>query len=105
MDEKSKSVALAAEKARDLVRFQLRHLDVLADVGARYPAGQVREVDTVDLFLHEDDFAKAKKYVEETAPWFPDFEFKMWKRGEEMRDKVSRALVSLYKYKYCSDMR
>lgn len=80
---------LGPEKARDLVRFQLSHLKALLEVGAQFPAGQAREVETVDLFLHTTDFDKVKADIEETKPWIPEVTYTVWEKGEELRNKVS----------------
>ncbi|KAH7153314.1 FAD dependent oxidoreductase-domain-containing protein [Dactylonectria macrodidyma] len=63
---------LGPRRASELVRFQMRHLPTLLEVGATVPAGEVREVRTVDLFIEHKDFEKAKRDVEELKEWVPE---------------------------------
>lgn len=79
---------LSAERAREMVRFQMRHLDVLMEVGGTIPAAEVREVETVDLFLEEKDFEKAKRQVRELEEWMPEVKCSVWEE-DEARAKVS----------------
>ncbi|KAL7810753.1 FAD dependent oxidoreductase domain-containing protein [Trichoderma aethiopicum] len=51
---------LGEEAARKVVRLQMRHLSALREVGARMPLGEVREVETVDLYLEGDGFERAR---------------------------------------------
>ncbi|KAH0496166.1 hypothetical protein TgHK011_003544 [Trichoderma gracile] len=66
------------EKARKIVRLQMRHLPALKKVGERMPWGEVREVETVDLYLEGDG---------------------VWE-GDEMREKfgVNRHVVGAISY-------
>lgn len=79
---------LGEERARKVVRMQMRHLEVLKKVGEEMPWGEVREVETVDVFLEEDGFERAREGVDEMKGWMPEFEVKVWE-GDEMREKVS----------------
>lgn len=76
------------DKARRIVRLQMRHLEVLKRVGEGMPWGEVREVETVDVFLEEEGFEKATRSVEEMEAWMPEFEAFVW-GAEEAREKVS----------------
>lgn len=78
---------LGPERARELVRFQMRHLGVLLEVGKDRPEGEVREVETVDLFVEEKDFENAKAQVVECRRWVPEWECEVWE-GDEARKKV-----------------
>lgn len=79
---------LGEERARKIVRMQMRHLDVLKQVGEELPWGEVREVETLDVFLEEDGFERARRGVDEMKGWMPEFEVFVWE-GERMREKVS----------------
>ncbi|KAJ4317856.1 hypothetical protein N0V84_007131 [Fusarium piperis] len=63
---------MGPEKAAQLARFQRRHLEILKQVGEKVPQGEVREVQTVDLFTEKDDFEKAQREVEEMKVWMPE---------------------------------
>lgn len=80
---------LGKEKARSLVRFQRRHLDILLELGKEVPEGEVREVQTVDLFLDEKDFEKAKSETRELKEGLPEFEYRLFD-AEEARQEVSK---------------
>ncbi len=77
----------SAELARDVVRFEMRHLPALLEVGATFPAAEVREVETVDVFVEMSDFEAAKKTVEELKEWLPEIEIGVWD-ADEAREKV-----------------
>ncbi|KAM5385245.1 hypothetical protein ACJZ2D_001206 [Fusarium nematophilum] len=79
---------LGSEEARRIARFQRRHLEVLKQVGEVVPEGEVREVQTVDLFLEREDFEKAKENVEEMREWMPEEECRIWE-ADEARKEVS----------------
>ena len=80
------------QRARELVRFQRRHLDVLLEVGQGMSLAEVREVETVDLYVEEGDFGQMKEHVAEAEEWLPEEKFTVWE-GERARDKVSLAVV------------
>ncbi|KAL2684629.1 hypothetical protein Neosp_005708 [[Neocosmospora] mangrovei] len=63
---------MGPEKATKLARFQRSHLEILKQVGEKVPQGEVREVQTVDLFTEKDDFEKAQREVEEMKVWMPE---------------------------------
>lgn len=88
------------EQARDVVRFIMRHLPVLKQFADKYPAAQIREVETVDLFLAEKDFDAAQKDVETTRKWLPEIEVKTW-TGEEAKQKfgVNESVAGAITYK------
>ncbi|KAH7320811.1 FAD dependent oxidoreductase-domain-containing protein [Stachybotrys elegans] len=70
------------ETARRLLRFQMRHLGMLSEVGERFPLGEVREVETVDFFIHDGDFEKAKKALDETREFVPEVKGEVWEAAE-----------------------
>lgn len=78
---------LGRERAVEIVKFQMRHLEVLGELGRLFPLGEVREVETVDLFLEEDAWVKAVKGVDDVKTEV-DFDAKIWK-GDEARKMVS----------------
>ncbi|KAL7792808.1 FAD dependent oxidoreductase domain-containing protein [Trichoderma afarasin] len=90
---------LGEERARKVVRMQMRHLEVLKQVGEEMPWGEVREVETVDVFLEEDGFERARRGVDEMRGWMPEFEVFVWE-GERMREKfgVNRHIVGAISY-------
>ncbi|UKZ56100.1 hypothetical protein TrVGV298_009928 [Trichoderma virens] len=91
--------ALGEERARKIVRLQMRHLEVLKKVGEGMPWGEVREVETVDVFLEEEGFESARRSVEEMKAWMPEFEVLVWGE-EEARVKfgVNRHVVGAISY-------
>ena len=78
----------SADKARDTLRFMRSHVDVLKEVGREVPEGEVRDVESVDMFLEQEDFEKAKSLVDDLKTNVPDIEVNVWP-GEEARKKVS----------------
>ncbi|KAJ4152971.1 hypothetical protein LMH87_009486 [Akanthomyces muscarius] len=76
------------EEARDVVRFLMRHLPLLKEFAAKYPAAQIRDVETVDLFLSDKDFDAAKKDVQMTLKWLPEIEIEIW-TAEQARDRFA----------------
>lgn len=77
----------SAELARDVVRFEMRHLPALLELGEKIPEAEVREVETVDVFVERRDFERAKRAVEEVRVWMPEIEICVFD-GEEARKKV-----------------
>ncbi|KAM0738980.1 hypothetical protein ACQRIT_006717 [Beauveria bassiana] len=88
------------EEARDVVRFIMRHLPLLKEFAPKYPAAQIREVETADFFLSEKDFEAAKKDVQTTLKWLPEIEIKVW-TAEQARDKfaVNKTVAGAITYK------
>ena len=78
----------SAELARDVVRFEMRHLSALLELGGKIPDAEVREVETVDVFVERSDFEKVKMAVEEVRAWMPEMEIWVFE-AEEARKKVS----------------
>ncbi|TQV94315.1 hypothetical protein V2A60_002648 [Cordyceps javanica] len=76
----------SADKARDTLRFMRSHVDVLKEVGREVPEGEVRDVESVDMFLEQEDFEKAKSLVDDLKTNVPDIEVNVWP-GEEARKK------------------
>ncbi|KAM6530646.1 hypothetical protein FSOLCH5_000139 [Fusarium solani] len=81
---------MGPEKAAKLARFQRSHLEILKQVGEKVPQGEVREVQTVDLFTEKDDFEKAQREVEEMKVWMPE-EKAIVLEADEARKEVSWA--------------
>ncbi|KAJ4182836.1 hypothetical protein NW755_010036 [Fusarium falciforme] len=79
---------MGPEKAAKLARFQRSHLEILKQVGEKVPQGEVREVQTVDLFTERDDFEKAQREVEEMKVWMPE-EKAFVLEADEVRKEVS----------------
>ncbi|KAL6877750.1 DAO domain-containing protein [Trichoderma longibrachiatum] len=90
---------LGEEAARKVVRLQMRHLSALREVGARMPLGEVREVETVDLYLEREGFERARGSVEGLRGWMPEVDVRVWEAGE-MREKfgVNRHVVGAISY-------
>ncbi|KJZ74311.1 hypothetical protein HIM_06317 [Hirsutella minnesotensis 3608] len=85
---------------RRLVRFQLRHLPALADLGARHPQGEVREVETVDLYLDGDEFAAARRHVVGLSEAMPDVKVEILEAKEaQERIGVNKHIVGATLYK------
>lgn len=82
------SKRLDPEVASKVVRFKRSHLEMMKQVGAKIGHGDVREVETVDLYLGKEEFESAKKQVYEARKWMPEEEHIIWE-GEEARNKVS----------------
>ncbi|KAL8365578.1 hypothetical protein RB595_004408 [Gaeumannomyces hyphopodioides] len=97
--------AVTGERAAALVRFQLRHLPVLTGLcaaeGGVGAAAECREVDTVDLFVDNDEGLRAAlEDVEALRKWVPEFEVRTW-TAEEAREKfeVNQHVVGAISYK------
>lgn len=57
---------LGSEPAKKIVEFQMRHLQHLLEVvrDEGWEVAECREVETVDVFFHEDSWMKARKAVD-----------------------------------------
>ena len=79
---------LGVERAADLVRFQMRHLECLREVCEMVDATssrektEFREVETVDLYVDENVFYEARGKVERMRKVMPDVEVKVWTADE-----------------------
>ncbi|GFP58500.1 hypothetical protein TASIC1_0010031100 [Trichoderma asperellum] len=91
---------LGEEKARKIVRMQMRHLEVLREVGAEMPWGEVREVETVDVCLERDVFERLKTSAGELKEWMPEYEIEAWE-ADEARERfgVNQHVVGAVSYK------
>lgn len=78
---------LGHERACDIVRFQMRHLPCLVELGKEFPLAEAREVETVDLFLEEKDLDEAEGHAKEVMEAVPDYTADVL-RGDEARKKV-----------------
>jgi hypothetical protein len=82
---------ITGERARKFVDFQRRHLDVLLELcGARgFEAAELREVETVDLFVDMEGWEETRGLVErlgrENGLEGLDWGLKLWE-GEEARE-------------------
>ncbi|KAH8179008.1 FAD dependent oxidoreductase domain-containing protein [Sarocladium implicatum] len=81
---------IGKKRAAEVTRFQMRHLEMLKQVGEHIPEADVREVETVDFFVQENEFEKIKKHIREAKEWLPEFECDIWE-AEAAREKVSRS--------------
>ncbi|KFA74729.1 hypothetical protein S40288_03948 [Stachybotrys chartarum IBT 40288] len=72
------------EAAVRLTRTQTRHVEALMQVGRKFPLGEVRKVETVDLYLEDKDFEEALKELEETKQAIPELDYAVW-HGPEAR--------------------
>ena len=74
------SKSMSKERAAALVRFQLRHLDVLIDLcrAEGIEAAEAREVETVDFYLDEESFFKSVKEVDAMKDWIPEVDVRVW---------------------------
>lgn len=81
---------IGKQQAAEVTRFQMRHLEMLKQVGQDIPEAQVREVETVDFFVEVMEFEKIKQQVQEAKEWLPEFECDVW-TAEAAREKVSRS--------------
>jgi hypothetical protein len=79
---------IGEEAARKVVRFQMKHADVLKEVGSAIPEGEVREVETVDFMATQEDMRRAKGQVEKLREWMPEAKCELWD-AQEAREKVS----------------
>jgi glycine/D-amino acid oxidase-like deaminating enzyme len=79
------------ERANAIVTFQLRHLPIFAELAQskNIEGCQVREVETVDLFMDEIMFSQSKEMVEELRNDTPELaqDVRVWE-GDAFR-KVS----------------
>ncbi|KAF5024250.1 hypothetical protein F66182_3682 [Fusarium sp. NRRL 66182] len=85
---------LGPEVARRLVRFKRRHLEMMKQVGEKVPMAEVREVETVDVYVEKADFEKAKKQVEEIKDWMPEEECRVWEAEEARKEFGVNELVA-----------
>lgn len=73
-------------EACQVVRFIMKHLPTLKEFTDTFPQAQIREVETVDLFMVEKDFEAAKKDVAITQKALPEIEMKIWD-AQQTREK------------------
>ncbi|KAI5864075.1 FAD dependent oxidoreductase-domain-containing protein [Durotheca rogersii] len=71
---------LGPARAAALTRFQLAHLPLLTDLcrARGWAPAECREVETVDLYLSDEDRDAAFASVEELRKWVPEIEIKTW---------------------------
>lgn len=75
-------------RARRLVRFQLMHLPVLLGLGRLHPSGDVREVETADLYVDRAGFDEAAAHVDALRQWLPEVDVEVLV-APQARDRVS----------------
>lgn len=80
---------IRGERARKIVEFQRRHLGVLLELckAEGIEAAELREVETVDLFMHGEGWEEAKECMKEMEKGMEDVDWglKVWE-GEEARE-------------------
>ncbi|OAQ96649.1 hypothetical protein LLEC1_07482 [Akanthomyces lecanii] len=77
----------SVDKAKSVLKFMLSHVGYLKEVGRQIPQGEVRDVETVDMFLEQKDFDMAKKQVDDLKTNMPDMTINVWS-GHEARKKA-----------------
>lgn len=75
------------EKARDITRFEMRHLEMLKEFADIFPVAEIREVETIDVFFETKDFEQAKEHVAITKKWLPEIEINIL-GPQEAKEKV-----------------
>jgi hypothetical protein len=78
---------MSEERAAALVRFQLAHLGVLTDLCQTegWDVAECRDVETVDLYLTDEDREAAFKEVRNVQKWVPELDIKMWDTEEAQK--------------------
>lgn len=66
------------ELARDVVRFELKHLPTLREFEDKFPLAEIREAETVDFFFHQKEFDDAKRELGKLNKWLPEVDIKVW---------------------------
>ncbi|KAF5611831.1 FAD dependent oxidoreductase [Fusarium subglutinans] len=84
---------LGPENARRIVRFKRRHLEMMKQLGRGVEVAEVREVETVDVFVEREDFEKAKKQVEDVREWMPEERHRVWEAEEARKEFGVNELV------------
>ncbi|KAI1012530.1 hypothetical protein LB504_008389 [Fusarium proliferatum] len=84
---------LGPENARRIVRFKRRHLEMMKQLGKGIEVAEVREVETVDVFVEREDFEKAKKQVEDVRAWMPEEKHQVWEAEEARKEFGLNELV------------
>lgn len=80
------------EKARKIVRFQMKHLDLL--VGLNIEVGEARKVEAVDLFMDDQSFQTAKGAVKVFKDGMPDEarEIRVYERSDAIKVRSDHRL-------------
>lgn len=88
--------AYGLEKAAQLVRFQLMHLDYLVDMctAEKFDLAECRRVETVDLIADEQEFQLAKEEVEDVRKHLPELEIRVWEAGEARKAGVGNLTLT-----------
>ncbi|PHH71615.1 hypothetical protein CDD82_6421 [Ophiocordyceps australis] len=91
---------LGPQKARDIVAFELAHVDALLALGAEHECGEVREVQTVDVFIDEGEWEAAKDEVGELEEAMPEVRVEVVE-GDEARSRfgLSRPILGAIAYR------
>lgn len=96
------SKTMSKERAAALVRFQLRHLEILTDLcrAEGIQAAEAREVETVDFYLDEESFLKSVEEVDAMKEWIPEVDVRTWD-GPKARQKfgVNDGVMGAISYK------
>ena len=83
------------ERAAEIVRFQMRHVDVLVDLCEKEEiyAAECRRIETVDVFLDGNAFDEKKRKVQELKESMPEVKVQLWEE-KEAREAGPHPLVS-----------
>ncbi|KAF4344858.1 FAD dependent oxidoreductase [Fusarium beomiforme] len=84
---------LGPENARRIVRFKRRHLEMMKQLGEGIERAEVREVETVDVFVEKVDFEKAKAQVNDVREWMPEEKHRVWEADEASKEFGVNELV------------
>jgi len=85
---------LGRERAIEMIKFQLRHLDCLLGMCERegWDIAECRAVDTVDLYL--ESFGNAKRKVHELREWIPEVRATLWEAEEARTVRLFLSFLS-----------
>ncbi|KAJ3036883.1 hypothetical protein HDV00_002226 [Rhizophlyctis rosea] len=93
---------IGPERAATLVRFSLRHVEVLTELCKKegIDVAECREVETADVFLDLDTWRSALEEVEELKQWVPEYEIGIWGGAEaQERFGVNHHVVGALSFK------
>ncbi|EDU50620.1 fad dependent oxidoreductase protein [Pyrenophora tritici-repentis] len=89
------------DRAAALTRFQSRHIECLVSLceSEGIECAEARKVETVDLFLDGQSFAKAVANVDELKRWLPEVGIAVW-RGDQVQEEfgVNNSVVGALSY-------
>ncbi|KAI8625836.1 FAD dependent oxidoreductase [Xylariaceae sp. FL1651] len=75
------------ERAAALVRFQVAHVDILTSLceAQGWDVAECRKVETVDLFIDDEDRETFFKKIRDVQKWVPELGIKMWNAEEAQK--------------------